>query len=147
MSNSNPMHHSVHIPSLAKALTEESARQLAAIKPTNTSLPLDSVTTGHTPFSEAEAAKKNFDQKIYMFPESYNQLRKELINYWPHTWSSVGWSMAYKAEDFVAAMNEALGLKLQFDTQKVEAICLTYLHALRDRRGGASGIQGSKDYK
>lgn len=130
MSKSSPQ---VIIPSLATALEEEGKRQLAAIKPTVTSLPDDRIQ--HKFGTPEEVAAKNFDQKIYMFPESYNQLRKELVEHWPHTWAQVSWAMAYKAEDFVATMNEALDMKLQFDTGKVEAICLEYLNALRKLRG------------
>lgn len=122
----------IQIPSLAKSLAEESARQLAEIKPTNHSLPEDSKQYGHWLDG---GAQKNFDEKIYMFPESYNQLRKELMNYWPALWEAVGWPMAYKAELFVERMNDATSLKLQFDTAKVESTCLAYLNALRTFRG------------
>lgn len=79
--------------------------------------------------------KKNFDQKIYMFPESYNQLRKELVENWPTLWLGVGWYMAFKAEDFVSIMNDALEMRIQFDTEKVGWICEQFLTALRKKRG------------
>lgn len=119
----------IQIPSLAKSLTEESARQLAEIKPTNHSLAED--TTGHRLVGKTA----NFDQKIYIHPESYNHLRMELAGHWPGLWSYVGWAMAHKAELFIERMNDATDLKLQFDTAKVDSTCLAYLNALRKMRG------------
>lgn len=80
----------------------------------------------------------NFDQKIYMFPESYNELRKELSTNWPTLWQAVGWPMAYASNMFVSIMNEALDLDVQLDSEKVDAICTEYLQALWKRRGSRS---------
>lgn len=80
-------------------------------------------------------SKKNFDQKIYMFPESYNALRKELMENWPNLWAIVSWRMAYRAEEFIECMNEALDLQIAFDTTNVAWICDQYLTALRKKRG------------
>lgn len=79
--------------------------------------------------------KKNFDQKLYFFPESYNALRKEIHDNWPTLWALVSWRMAYNAQEFVEYMNEATELNLVFDTEKVAWICDQYLTALRRMRG------------
>lgn len=81
--------------------------------------------------------RKNFDQKVYMFPESYNELRRELSSYWPTLWQLVQWRMAYRAEEFVEYMNEALDVAVIFDTEKVDFICKTYINLLRSKRGAA----------
>jgi len=84
---------------------------------------------------ESKAADKNFDQKIYMFPESYNELRKELVAHWPTLWQLVGWPMAYAANIFVEEMNKALDLEVVLDSSRVDAICTEYLQALWKKRG------------
>ncbi len=81
------------------------------------------------------AKPKNFDQKIYMFPESYNELRKELVTYWPELWKLVGWPMCYAANLFVGIMNDALDLNVVLDSSKVDAICEEFLQALWKKRG------------
>lgn len=89
---------------------------------------------------------KNFDQKIYMFPESYNQLRKELHDYWPALWAVVQWSLAHRAEEFVEIMNEALGLAVVFDTEKVDFISTTFLNRLIEmRKSGGFTLLASND--
>lgn len=84
---------------------------------------------------DSKAADKNFDQKIYMFPESYNELRRELVAHWPELWKLVGWPMAYAAGLFIERMNDALDLYVQMDSHRVDAICTEYLQALRKKRG------------
>lgn len=81
---------------------------------------------------------KNFDEKIFMFPESYNELRKELHNHWPELWAIVSWRMAHRAEEFVEQMNAALDLAVVFDTEAVDFISTTFLNALRKKRGLSS---------
>ena len=81
-----------------------------------------------------DSHKKNFDQKIYMFPESYNALRTELMAHWPSLWALVSWRMAYRAEEFVEQMNDALGMAIIFDTEKVAWICEEYYKKLRSLR-------------
>lgn len=78
---------------------------------------------------------KNFDQKIYLFPESYNALRKEIYEEWPGLWPLVGWSMAFDGPQFVETMNTALETKIQFDSHKVDAMCIFFLNQLRAARG------------
>lgn len=80
-------------------------------------------------------SKKNFDQKIYMFPESFNALRRELFENWPTLWALVGWRMAHRAEEFCDFMNGALDLNLVVNSQTVDYICKQYLNALRKKRG------------
>lgn len=79
--------------------------------------------------------KKNFDQKIYWFPESYNALRRELYENWPEIWQQIGWYMAHNPQEFVSGMNWLLNLNVQFDTDRVDGICKTFLNALRVQRG------------
>lgn len=86
------------------------------------------------------AKQKNFDQKIYMFPESYNQLRKELHDYWPNLWAGVSWPMAFAANMFVERMNEALDMTIQFDSGKVDFICESFLVKLQDLRKKQIGL-------
>jgi hypothetical protein len=123
----------VQIPSLEKSLLAEQQRQLDAFVPQKTDLASDA-----TQHDITGSDKKNFDQKIYMFPESYNALRREIFENWPNLWVAVSWAMANRAEYFVEQMNDALDLKLQFDTGKVASICHTYLNALRNKRGLSS---------
>lgn len=83
----------------------------------------------------------SFDQKIFMFPESYNELRKELHDHWPSLWNKVQWSMAFDAELFVELMNRNLDgvYKVALVTSERELeishICSTFLKELRRRRG------------
>lgn len=99
----------------------------------------------------------NFDSKIFMFPESYNQLRIELETHWNprktgehphhklaevrwHFWQC-GWAMAWEAETFVQYMQEKLGAPLKIipntrdDGLRVDVFCKAFLTELRKRRG------------
>lgn len=131
MSSEKPAAPAIILPSLEKSLLEEQNRQLAEIKPQTV---LSKEDTGQSAHKLVDP-KANFDQKIYMFPESYNALREELYNHWPNLWELVSWCMAFQAEDFVAIMNGALDMKLQVDGNKVDATCQAYLDALRAKRG------------
>jgi len=86
-----------------------------------------------------DASTKNFDQKIYMMPESFNELRKEISTHWPNLWAQVGWPMAFAANIFVEQMNAALDMTLVLDSEKVDAICTEYLEALWKKRGVSRG--------
>lgn len=91
---------------------------------------------------------KNFDQKIFMFPESYNLLRQELSVYWndpnkkPY-WTdwNCGWAMAFSAEDFIEYMNSHLDgvfrviAATRDDEFAIDHICKLFLDELRKRRG------------
>jgi hypothetical protein len=128
--NPNP---TVQIPSLEKSLLEENARQLAQFKPQSIAGPDDTGVSAHS--LGTVDPKAHVSEKIYMFPESYNALRRELVTYWPNLWEAAGWSMAFKAELFVELMNAACDLNLQLDGNKVDATCKQYLNVLRGKRG------------
>lgn len=91
----------------------------------------------------SDGKDKNFDQKIYLFPPSFNALRKELHENWPTLFygtptqagTTVAHAMAFDGPHFVAALNEALDMDVQFDTDNVSGICHTFLNALRKKRG------------
>lgn len=87
---------------------------------------------------EAEAVSgktaTNFDQKIYMFPESYNVLRAELYNNWPELWKLAGWAMAHDSPRFIEVMNAGLDLEVVLDSSRVDSICTEYLQALWKKR-------------
>jgi hypothetical protein len=97
----------------------------------------------HDYAGEEAAKKKNFDQKIYMFPESFNALRRELVDYWPmffmqvnpETGTSLAHDMVHNAPQFIGTMNGALDLTVQMDSDNIAAICSTFLDALRVKRG------------
>lgn len=80
----------------------------------------------------------NFDQKIYMFPESYNALRIELSENWKNLWELAGYPMAYDGIRFCQILDAALDTKTTFDTHTVDGICKKYLDLLRNRRGLSS---------
>ena len=80
---------------------------------------------------------KNFDQKVYFFPPSYNALRKELCENWPELWKRVGWPMVFAAQMFVDTMNAALDMNEVLDSERVDAVCSSYLQELQRRRFAA----------
>lgn len=80
----------------------------------------------------------NFDEKIYLFPESFNALRVELYENWPKLFQAVGHAMVFDAIRFIEEMDSALDCKTTFDSDKVDAICSKYLNLLRNKRGISS---------
>lgn len=99
---------------------------------------------------------KNFDQKIFMFPEHYNLLRQELYSFWndpekkPYwTHWKCGWAMAFSAEDFVEYMNTCLdgvfkvAVITNDDEMRIDNICKIFLDELRRRRGAQKIIAAS----
>ncbi len=78
---------------------------------------------------------EHISNKVYMFPESYNQLRKELHDNWPELWNQVGYDMAFNGPSFVEKMDGALGTITQFDSDNVAGMCARYLDELRVKRG------------
>ena len=62
-------------------------------------------------------------EKVYMFPTAFNELRKELSNYWPNLWSQVQGLMAFDGPQFCYAMDGALDQITQFDSGNVDGIC------------------------
>lgn len=87
--------------------------------------------------------RKNFDQKIYYFPESFNALRRELEENWleffttvnPLDGTSPAWCMVHNAPQFIGYCNGATGLSVQFDSENVSGICGEFLNAFRKMRG------------
>lgn len=99
----------------------------------------------------------NFDQKLFMFPDEYNELRKELFTHWnpketgehPHhkqanvKWDDprCGWALAFDAELFVEYMNSRLdnvfrvAVITNSDDLRIANICSVFLKELRRRRG------------
>lgn len=80
----------------------------------------------------------NFDEKVYMFPDSFNALRIELHDHWPNLFKVVGYWMAFDAMTFIELMDDALDTRTTFDTQMVDAICKKYIDLLRNKRGLSS---------
>ncbi len=84
--------------------------------------------------------------KIFMFPEEWIELRKELVTHWPDLWKhpGVGWAMAFDADLFVETMNSKLDgvynvLLATDDRQRqIGYICGIFLKELRRRRGEAN---------
>jgi hypothetical protein len=115
---------------LAKTLREEEQRQLAEHKP------LQSAPGPSTEIvQELDRKDKPFDQKIYMFPEEFNALRRELSEHHPKLWRLVAWHMGNNGPHFVHIMNAVLDMNVQFDTDKVGPICKMFLNRLRKHRG------------
>lgn len=81
------------------------------------------------------ATGSDLADKIYMFPESYNALRRELCENYPRLWDIVGHAMAFDAIIFIEYMDDALGIKTTWDSAKVGAICHRYWNELRMKRG------------
>lgn len=79
--------------------------------------------------------KEHVSQKIYLFPESYNQLRIYLMEAFPQLWKLVGGPMAWDAVAFIELMDAACDCKTTFDSAKIDAICARYLDLLRKKRG------------
>lgn len=90
--------------------------------------------------------KKNFDEKVYLFPEEFNALRRELEENWltffvtvnPELRVSPAWAMVHDAPKFLGLMNGALDMDMQLDTGNVAGVCLKYLNKLRSMRGVSS---------
>lgn len=89
------------------------------------------------------AKKKNFDEKMYLLPASFNALRRELNDHWPtffnsvdpRTGGSLGYCMAFDAPQFIGIMNEGFDLAVQMDSENIDGICKTFLNAARMKRG------------
>lgn len=98
-------------------------------------------------FQTPEQKRRNFDQKIYMFPPHFNLLRQELETHWPVFFNrvnpefdppmSAAFAMAMAGPTFISMMNEAFNCHENLDTEKVDEICERYLLAARKMRGAA----------
>ena len=81
--------------------------------------------------------------KVFMFPESFNELRKELMLHWPNLWADPrgSWAMAFDMAMFIEFMNEKLGnpfvgsVVVDGDEKFCDMVCSTFLKELRKRRG------------
>jgi hypothetical protein len=80
-------------------------------------------------------AGAHISDKVYLFPESYNALRREMHDNWPIVFKQVGWYMVFDAVTFIEQMDFICDTKTTFDTQKVSSICHKYLNILRKKRG------------
>lgn len=138
LANPNP---TVQIPTLAKALEGEDvslAERARDIRALNDALPTDKEAglpewQRHSP---GEARSDHVMDKAYFFPDSYNQLREELMRHWPSTWNSPAqYMMVYDGPSFVAFFADVLDIPLEFDSAKVDAICKKIINELRKKRG------------
>lgn len=138
LTNPNP---TVQIPSLAKALQGEDVRieeRARDIRSLNDALPTDAEAglPIHNRHSIGQTYGSQALDKAYFFPESFNQLREELMRHWPNTWNSpVQWMMVHDGPAFVAFFADVLDIPLEFDSAKVDAICKKILNELCKKRG------------
>lgn len=87
-----------------------------------------------------------FSKKIYLFPEEYNALRRELHDNWQNFFYAVNpafgfspaWAMVYDAPHFVGFCNDALDMVVQFDSADVAGTCKKFLNGFRNKRGISS---------
>ena len=101
----------------------------------------------------ADSEKKDDDptnsfgrSTVYLVPESFNALRRELEQNWPNLWNSpLQYFMAFQPQRFVTSMDEALDLVTQFDSGNVDGICKRYLDKLREKRG-LKALHNSSEY-
>lgn len=107
----------------------------------------DHLKSSDDPTNSLVAAKPNdhISKKVYMMPESYNALRRELEAHFPNLWTTVQGDMAFNAQRFIHKMDEALDLVTQFDSANVDGICKRYLDKLRSARG-LSALHTSEEY-
>lgn len=77
----------------------------------------------------------HISKKVYMMPESFNALRRELQANYPTLWQYVQGDMAWNSQRFIHKMDEALGTVTQFDSANVDGICKRFLDKLRAKRG------------
>jgi hypothetical protein len=82
-----------------------------------------------------DRTNEHISKKVYLFPEAFNELRKELEGNFPTLWKYVGGDMANNAQRFIHKMDDALDLVTQFDSGNVDGICKRYLDKLRSLRG------------
>lgn len=87
----------------------------------------------------------HISKKVYMMPESFNALRRELEAQYPTLWQYVQGDMAWNAQRFIHKMDEALGTVTQFDSANVDGICKRFLDKLRSKRG-LSPLHKPSDY-
>lgn len=85
----------------------------------------------------------HISQKVYLFPEEYNALRRELEDHWatffhavnPMIGTSPAHAMVFDAPTFIGLCNGALDMTVQLDTDNVAGICKQFLNGFRKLRG------------
>lgn len=85
----------------------------------------------------------HFSEKVYLFPESFNALRRELEENWQTFFIEVNmdvglspaYAMVFDAPKFVGMCNGFFDLMIQFDSESVDGICKEILDAARKKRG------------
>lgn len=92
-----------------------------------------------------DRTNSHISEKVYLFPEAFNELRKELSTFWPNLWNYVQGFMAFDAPKFCYEMDGALDCVTQFDSGNVDGICARYLDKLRMKRG-ASRLHQDHEY-
>ncbi len=102
----------------------------------------DQLLPSHQRNSESKKSD-HISNKIYLFPESFNALRRELEENYPTFFNSVNpeigvspaWAMVLNAPAFVGMCNGALDFVVQFDSENVDGICKKFLNGFRKLRG------------
>lgn len=97
----------------------------------------------HSYVDDATSKRRSFDQKVYLFPESFNALRRELQENYKNFFESVNpevgvspaWAMVHDAAQFIGLMNGAFDCVEQMDSENVDGICKVFLNAARKKRG------------
>lgn len=88
-------------------------------------------------------ANAEFSKKIYLFPEEFNALRRELeenyqnffLSVNPDVGMSPAQAMVFDAPKFLGMCNGALDTVIQFDSENVAGICGELLNGFRKLRG------------
>lgn len=71
---------------------------------------------------------------IEIYPESFHQLRRVLMNEHQDIWQRVGWAMIHDQQYFVSAMNEELsGIVIPAEFTSVADCCERWLKAIEKR--------------
>ena len=123
--------------------TKERADKIASSEYDRGILAPDAALPKHQQHDIENSKQKNFDQKVYLFPESFNALRRELEDHWPslfhtvnpETGMSLAVAMVFDAAQFIGTLNGALDLAEMYDTGNVDGICKKFLNELRVKRG------------
>lgn len=82
-----------------------------------------------------DRTNEHISTKVYLMPESFNALRRELDEHYPNVFRWVGYNMVFNAQRFIHQMDSLLDTVTQFDSDNVDGICKRYLDELRVKRG------------
>jgi hypothetical protein len=107
------------------------------------SIPAPDIALGRGFADDRTPKNAGFDQKIYLFPEEFHALRRELEENWrdffhtvnPLSGTSPAYCMVYDAPQFIGYCNGMTGLTVQLDTGDVAGTCKKFLNAFRKLRG------------